>query len=49
MKKITWNDLEEIFEIPYFTVGRWMDFVEVETGKFPDWNDCIPERVYNLI
>ena len=27
------------------TIGRMMDIVEEETGKFPNWNEKVPEWI----
>lgn len=46
-KKLTWSDLDG--KIPDCTLGRLMDTVEEETGKFPKWDEIIPEWVNKLI
>lgn len=47
---MTYNDLVEKMEalgcnLAEVAIGRMMDIVEEETGRFPDWNDKAPEWV----
>jgi len=50
---MTWNDLAEDFESRGYlvetTLGRWMDEIEEETGRWPSWDDPVPAEYLHLI
>lgn len=44
---IKWTDIDG--KVPDCTLGKFMDMVFEETGRFPDWDEEIPEWVYHLL
>ena len=47
MKKLTWEDIDG--KILDCTLGRLMDQIEEETGKFPEWTDFIPDYILDIL
>ena len=47
---MTYTQIAEVLEkrgtnVGYLAVGRMMDYIEKQTGKWPDWDDEAPEWV----
>ena len=53
-KRITFLELVDRLEeqganLAEIAVGRIMDDIEFETGRFPDWNDPVPDDVLRVV